>query len=342
MSQILTFHPPEVVAFEHGFFASFPDAYFRLSENGNTPVVAFEMGDQKVTLPFSGIKREFKLPEFCADAVMLNIIVQALNFVNILRIGDPIPPEVLTGEASWDPGPNHLAAAERRLSTELVGWSLGQEVPRGDPVRLRQFVAQNVNETAVNEALGQLSGLFGFGADGVGRLTVTMNDISDELAYIMALRERCQSVSSVGQKLKHLGREFTHHASVMADLQPALRLIKAPIQEFGEKLSGVDNKMSEIVTLFGDFESTQGLLRSSRDDLHCRLEPWDGIANDWERVNVTALDPFSITHKLRDLYRFLASRFMPTDEWALVLSRDGDEDDGQVPVVTWFENGQSV
>ena len=157
---------------------------------------------------------------------MLNIIVQALNFVNILGIGDPIPPEVLTGEASWDPGPNHLAAAERRLSTELVGWSLGQEVPRGDPVRLRQFVAQNVNETAVNEALCQLSGLFGFGADGVGRLTVTMNDISDELAYIMALRERCQSVSSVGQKLKHLGREFTHHASVMADLQPALRLIK--------------------------------------------------------------------------------------------------------------------
>jgi hypothetical protein len=100
--------------------------------------------------------------------------------------------------------------------------------------------------------------------------------------------------------------------------------------------------MSEIVTLFGDFESTQGLLRSSRDDLHCRLEPWAGIANDWERVNVTALDPFSITPKLRDLYRFLASRLMPTDEWALVLSRDGDEDDGQVPVVTWFENGQAV
>jgi hypothetical protein len=41
MSQILTFRPPEVVAFEHRFFASFPDAYFRLSENVSSSFLSF-------------------------------------------------------------------------------------------------------------------------------------------------------------------------------------------------------------------------------------------------------------------------------------------------------------
>ena len=42
---------------------------------------------------------------------------------------------------------------------------------------------------------------------------------------------------------------------------------------------------------------------------------------------------------LRDLYRFLAPRFMPADTWALILAKDNALDDrGNLgKVVTWYE-----
>ena len=53
---------------------------------------------------------------------MLGMIAEALEFVSILRIGDPLPREVCTGEASWEPDATHLALASMRLRMQLVAW----------------------------------------------------------------------------------------------------------------------------------------------------------------------------------------------------------------------------
>lgn len=146
MARRLVYRPPGKVSFRHNFFGTFPDIQFRRAANGMEPVAAFRMGDQQFALPFIGLKREFGLPEYMADAVMLNTISRALDFVSILQQGDDIPPEVLTGESSWQPDAAHFALARRRVTAELVGWSQGAEVPRNNAVAQQQFVAQFVND----------------------------------------------------------------------------------------------------------------------------------------------------------------------------------------------------
>ena len=344
MAQILTFRPPDTVAFRHSLFSKFSDAHFRMDETGSVPVVAFQMGDQKVILPLSGIKREFRLAEYTADAVMLNTIARSLRFVSVLRSGDRIPSEILTGDVSFAPKPEHHATALRRITAELVGWNLDQDVPRNEPAQMRQFTARFVNDETIRYALLRLAAHFGYGADGANRLAGTMNDVASEMAAIEAIRMRCAGVNGLGEKLGRLRNDFSHQANIMSDLEPVLGLIKQPIGIFRDKLAGVDAILSEIVTLFGDFPSVRKMLREVRDDLLCRLAPWADITKEWDGVSTRAPDPFAIVPMLRDLYRFLAPRFMPVDEWELVLAREDKLEDGATygSVVTWFEREPHV
>lgn len=344
MAQILTFRIPDRVAFRHSFFSTFTDARFRIGEDDNVPVISFDMGDQKTVLPLAGVKREFRIPEYSSDGVMLNTIIQALDFVSILRIGDPIPAEIRTGESSWTPTPTDHAAAIQRLTTELVAWNLSLDAPRSDPVQMQQFRAQYVNDETIRYALLRLAAHFGMGADGANRLAETMNDIAGELAHIESLRGRCAQVNSLGDKLVRMRKDFAHHASVMADLEPVIRMIKEPIRLFRQHFAEIDANLGEVVTMFGDVASLRDLLRSARNNLLRRLAPWTSITEEWGRLGPAGSDPFEMVPYLRELYRFLAPRFMPVDKWELILDQGGSE--GGTPklgsVVTWYEREPRV
>ncbi len=82
-------------------------------------------------------------------------------------------------------------------------------------------------------------------------------------------------------------------------------------------------------------------VRAVRNDAHAQLKPWDAIAAQWRRLPSRVIDAYLITPLLRDLYRFLAPRYMPVDEWPLMLSnqRALDENRTYGSVVTWFEDG---
>lgn len=330
--------------FEHRFFSSFEESQFRLDENEGVPVYAFVLGQQEVSLPFSGIKREFNLPEFAADAVMLNTVEHALRFINVLQNGDPIPPEVLTGDASWEPNSMHIQAARNRLSAKLVGWNLDQEVPLTDPVALEKFVEQFVTDETVRYALLRLSAEFDQGTEGASLLSATMKEATSEFAYIEALRERYLAVRRVGDRLRRLRREFAHLASVVADVDPVSRLISIPIRSLGQSLVEVDARMGDIVSLFRNFSFHRNSIREIRDDMYSRLAPWNEITESWSQLGGKVSDPYEVTPLLRDLYRFLAPRYMPADNWSLMLSRDNSLDESRKygKVVTWYERDSDV
>ncbi|MEK9832705.1 MAG: hypothetical protein VW453_08935 [Rhodospirillaceae bacterium] len=149
MAQVLTFKAPDIVRFDHRFFTSFPDACFRFNEREGVPVYAFWLGQQQVALPFAGIKREFGIREYAHDAIMLNTMARGLRFVSLLQIGDPIPPELLTGDASWEPTELHRIRARNRIGAQLVGWHGRKSVPLSDPVGLEKFIAHYVNDASV-------------------------------------------------------------------------------------------------------------------------------------------------------------------------------------------------
>lgn len=339
MGRVLTFRTPDTVEFEHRFFASFPDACFRLDESEGIPVYSFGLGAQQVALPFPGIKREFTIREYAHDAVMLNTVERSLRFVSLLGIGDRIPPEILTGDASWEPTHIHHHAARKRIGAHLVAWQTEQSVLMTDPVMLERFVAAHVDDEGIAKALVRMASELGCSGDDNGVVSETMDAAVDEVSYIEALRERYLAVCRVGRRLQKVRRDFAHHASVISEVDPVARLITVPIRSLGLNLAEVDARLSGVVSLFRDFEFHRTAIRDIRDEMFARLNPWDDITESWSRLSGDISDPYAVTPLLRDLYRYLAPRFMPADTWALLLAKDRrlDESRQYGKVTTWFE-----
>lgn len=344
MSQVLTFQTPRFVEFEHRFFTSFEESRFRVDENEGLPVFTFLMAGQEVLLPFAGIKREFDLPEYAADAVMLNTVAHALQYVGILRIGDAIPAELLSGEASWEPESRHVSAAHNRLGAQLVGWNLEQSVPLSDPVGLERFSDQFVTDATIRYALMRLEMEIAKDADDDVDVSSTMEDATTELSHIEALRERYLAVCDLGERLRTLRREFAHHANVMGELDPVTRLMSIPIKTLGLNLTEIDARVTNVVSLFRNFGFHRDAIREMRDDMSSRLGAWEDMTDAWSQVPRNISDPYMVTPLLRDLYRFLAPRYMPVDTWSLMLAKDGtlDEDRKYGEVVTWYDRAADV
>ena len=68
-----------------------------------------------------------------------------------------------------------------------------------------------------------------------------------------------------------------------------------------------------------NIDNQVGYIRQVRDDLHRRLMPWDDIIRVWKGVFVVRSEQ-TIT-RIRDLYQFLAPRYMQVNEWVLVTKR---------------------
>ena len=85
----------------HPVFKTFEDPFFRLSDIDQRPVLVIRMDDHDASLPIAGMMREFGISALDEDGRMLALVVRALPFVTGLRIGDRLPPEILSGEASW-------------------------------------------------------------------------------------------------------------------------------------------------------------------------------------------------------------------------------------------------
>jgi len=132
----------------------------------------------------------------------------------------------------------------------------------------------------------------------------------------------------------------SHHKRGAVDTD----LFKEPVRLFRDEFAELDNKLGEVVTVFGDAPSLKTMLRRGRDQLLRRLAPWKDITEDWARMGADATDPFAVVPYLRDLYRFMAPRYVPADEWELMLSQNnlGEAHGPQGKVVTWFERDPKV
>ena len=103
-------------------FSRLGDPLFRRAESDNTPVMVVQLGEREAALPLRSLQREFGIPDDSEDGRMLATIAASLDFVAGLRLGDPLPAEVLTGAASWDPSSAHFQIAYAKLRLQLVAW----------------------------------------------------------------------------------------------------------------------------------------------------------------------------------------------------------------------------
>lgn len=222
----------ETIVFDNKVFSRMEGSYFRKSEQSNEPVFVVSLGGEEVTLPFKGLSREFGIEPTSHDDKMLRMIVESLDFVNFLVLGDNIPKEILTGEASWEVTEEHRRVAYQRLSMQLVAWmSGGEENQVTDPEQLLQIADDPATKQKVSAAFDEAAKSLGYGDGETEKVIEDIEELAEEIAFIETLREKFRDVQMMEDKLKKLKTVFGRERSVQDLITPVARLIVTAREE---------------------------------------------------------------------------------------------------------------
>ncbi len=304
------------VVFGHSFFSKLEDVCFRLSEQTGEAVMNIRFAKNDISLPIPGIKKELQLKENDADFQMLDQCAQALKFVKGLRLGDPLPRELITREASWDLSQRHATIAYQRIAVQLVNWMTGGEQLITDPDELLQLADDPHIKKNINLAFGEAAERMGLGRDHKEEVVHHVQTLAHELAYIEALRERVRRVEEMYEKIQGLRRLYGRERSVLEVADQVARLCGRALEEFKASFFEVDAQTGEILAVLRNLSSQIAYIRYKRDDLHARLMAWEDILEEWDKVQVKLGQ--DKPELLRRAYHFLAPRYMMVNEWVLM------------------------
>ena len=84
-----------------------------------------------------------------------------------------------------------------------------------------------------------------------------------------------------------------------------------------------DRQIDDLPAVARDFLKARRGIRRARDTLHSRLRAWDETLEKWAPLSPQHGDLSDITPLIADLYRFLAPRYMPIDEWVAASDYSG-------------------
>lgn len=308
---------PANVEFDDPFFTRCKNAYFRLSEGDAEAVMVMPVNGTEYALKLDGIRHELKLESDDLDSRMLSAIAEGLNYVQALRLGDKVPSELTSGRASWKVAERHHAIARDRLFAQLVTWLSGEEQIITEPEELQRMMEDPEVKSKVNDAFDNAIRQLGLETDQREEVVKLVDELSIEIAYIEALRDKFRDVVGVVQKLAQLRKTFTSDRSISATTLSALRLAKLAVQKYHDTFELVDAQTGEIISVLKNFQSQIEFLRSTRNELYTRLKAWDEHVEKWRHVDgskrISGADKL-----IESLYQFLAQRYLPVDEWVLM------------------------
>ncbi len=305
---------PRFLAFEHPFFTKVEGSFFQVRPNTGEPVMCVNIAENEVLLPFRGLKNEFNLGE--ADCQMLDLLSQGLKYVSALRLGDPLPKEIITGEATWELSPRHKLIAHQRVSMQLVNWLTGVEEVISDPEQLIQLAEDPTIKKRIQAAFGEAAERLGIGRQNREQMVQYIEKVSTELAYIEALRDKFHHVQDVQKKVVGLRQVYARERSVAQSIDQIVKLFELAIADFSRRFLELDAQTGEIIAVLKNLENQVLFIRDRRDDLHVRLMAWDDILQEWRKVEVAM--SYHIVKQLAQIYQFLAPRFMKVDEWVML------------------------
>ena len=305
------------VQFSHWFFHKMEDVFFQLSSTEDKePTLVAKYAKNDVVLTLKGIMKEFDIDPLSADGVMLEQVGKGLKYVKGLRVGDPLPKEILTREASWSLSPRHQQVAYQRVSLQLVNWMSGGDSLITDPDELLQLAEDPAIKKQINAAFGEAAEKLGYGKGEKEKVVEHVEELAKELAYIEALRDRFRRVKMMEEKIQHLRRLYGREKSVLEIADQVARLDQRAVNEFEAMFNEVDAQTGEILSVLKNLSTQVAYIRDKRDELHIRLMVWDEILDRWQMAQMkTSQDNLTL---LRDTYKFLAPRFMAVKEWVLM------------------------
>ena len=299
----------------HRMFALFEQPHFRRTDADATPVMVVQMGEKEAVMPLRAIQRELGIADESADGQMLALIAEALDFVPALRLGDPFPREVLTGDASWEPDPKHVARALTRLRLQLVAWlhgPAGEETIVIDNDSLAHADEDPVLRQQIQEAFQRAADELGYPSKDA--VIAQLESLAGELAYIEALRDRLlDGVRALTQRIEQLVHAPQPDAGQRGLLERVRHLGNEAFQQLNHRFEQQDAQTGEVMAMLRHLDSHRGFIRSNRDWLYRCHMAWEPTLAAW------ATEAKSPSPDMRPLllrtYQFLAPRFMPVTEW---------------------------
>ena len=306
---------PTVCMLAHRGFGLMGAPLFRRAETDNTPVMVVTLGERQVSLPLRSLQREFAITDDAPDGRMLAMIGEALEYVSVLRIGDPLPREVSTGEASWEPDATHLAVASMRLRMQFVAWlnaGTAADTPEMKDDALLRLADDPVMRRKVQDALDHAASSLGLpNAEAVVEL---LEDLAHELAFIEALRARLfHRVQAMVQKIAHMVQALRGDGPQMDTLTQVRRLSLLALKQLTQRFDALDANTGEVMAALRNANSQRTFIRTNRDFLYRSLRAWQPILDEWG-VSGTDFDD-GARELLGRTYQFLAPRYMPVTEW---------------------------
>lgn len=309
---------PVCCALQHRVFASLGDPLFRCADPDRAPVMVVKLGDKEAVVSLRSLQREFGITDDSDDGRMLGLIAQSLDFVSVLRIGDELPAEVLTGQASWQPDAAHLAIARARLQWRLVAWlnsGTAAETPVLDADALLQVADDPARKAQVQQAFSKAADQLALPTrEAVVQLVEVL---AQELAYIEALRDRLlRRVKAMTDKLNRMAQTYRGDGAHLETLTQVRRLTTVALKQINYRFEELDAQTGEVISALRNAESQRVFIRSNRDWLYRTQRAWHALLSEWDVAGLGFDD--GILPLLNRSYQFLAPRFMPVTEWESV------------------------
>ncbi len=318
---------PEHCVLAHRIFTALGEVSFRRAETDGAPVMAITLGEREATVPLRSLQREFAIAEDSPDGRMLALVTEALDHVSCIQLGDRFPSEVLTGEASWEPQPQHRQQAARRLQMHLLAWLYPGANRRlanldDDPV-LRQQVQQAFSEAATR-----------LGLAGPAEVVALVEALSAELAYIEALRENLlDRVCALAARVQRIEVGHRGDQRRMEQVTQVKRLTAIAQAKIAGRFADVDAQTAEILVALSNIESHNAFIRSNRDLLYRSQRAWQPLLDDWLAAGEASVE--KLWALIGRSYQFLAPRFMPVTEWQAASRRQLHGAQLQGAVMSW-------
>lgn len=311
----------------HRLFTQLGEPIFRRAATDATPVMAVRLGERDAAIPLRSLQKECGIRDDSPDGRMLQLIAESLDFVTGLRLGDTLPTEVLTGEASWEPEPAHLKLAATRLHMQLVEW-LGSRSGPGSASEKPALDARALVGSEANPALRQQvqtafdQAALALGLRDASEVVTLVENLARELAYIEALRDRLlRPVQDVAMKLRASDARARGSPERQETLTQVRRLAGRALKQIGGRFDELDAQTGEVMHALRNAESQRAFIRSSRDWLYRSQLAWDPLLRAWDKT--PGIHHIAFPALLNRSYLFLAPRFMAVTEWT-TFSRQQD------------------
>ncbi len=303
---------PPCCTLKHPLFATLDNVCFRRSETGDLPVMSMLLGERWAALPLAALQAELAIAPDSPDGRMLALVAEALDFVTILRPGEALPAEVITGDASWSPDGLHFQLAAARVKLQLTAWIADDpDTEALSPDRLLMRVEEPATRQRLQEAVVRAAVVMDLpGPDSVLAL---IEELAAELAFIEALRDRLlRPVAALARRIGGIAvrRLDPTHQEAVTQVQ---RLLAIGLREIRSRFDELDAQTGEVMAALRNIAHQKRFIRGQRDWLFRSQRAWTTTLADWGSASNDTVD--QLWARIDRTYHFLAPRFMPVTEW---------------------------